>query len=165
MLSGYKSYQKTGLLLVLLLLSCAHYDDSSPSRLLMQANMAAFDRQYEEALDLLQEATRMDPDYVQAWMSKGMVYRRLQNDELARKCYEVAQLLYYKKHLAAPDNIDFIKGYAESLSLLGRKDEAMTFLDQSIFRLPGEQSLVYFKEMLRQFNSPGFDQHTGTDKK
>lgn len=126
--------------------------------------MAAFDRQYEEALDLLQEATRMDPDYAQAWMSKGMVYRRLQDDRLAGKCYEVGQLLYYKKHLAAPDNIDFIKGYAEALSLLGRKDEAMVFLDQMIARQPGEKSLVYFKEMLKQPNPLAVDPDHGIEE-
>lgn len=163
--SGDTSYRMPVLLLVLLFVSCAHYDDSSPGRLLLQANMAAFDRQYEEALGLLQEATRMDPDYVQAWMSKGMVYRRLQNDTLARKCYEVAQLLYYKKHLAAPDNIDFIKGYAEALSLLGRKKEAMMFLDQAIARRPREKALVYFKEMLKQPNPLGFEPNSGSGEK
>jgi tetratricopeptide (TPR) repeat protein len=155
---------KAGFLLLLLLWmpSCAHQDESSANRLLLQANMAAFDRQYEEALDLLQAATKNDPEFAPAWLSKGMVYRRLQNDPLAAKCYEVAQLLYRKKHMASPDNIDYIKGYAEALSLMGRKEESMKILDEAIARFPRERALLSFKEAIKRPHPLGFDQPAGT---
>lgn len=157
-----RSHKAGFLLLLLCILSCAHQDDGSANRLLLQANMAAFDRQYEEALDLLQAATKNDPEFAPAWLSKGMVYRRLQNDPLAAKCYEVAQLLYRKKHMSSPDNIDYIKGYAEALSLLGRKEEALKLLDTAIARFPRERALLSFKEVIKRPHPLGFDQPVGT---
>ena len=160
-------YRKIGFLLLpaaFLIFACAHQEESPANRLLLQANMASFDRQYDEALTLLQAATKKDPEFAAAWLSKGMVYRRLQNEKLARMCYEAAQILYQKKFESSPDNIDYIKGYAEALSLSGKKKESMNVLDEAIARLPQERSLISFKEVIKRPNPLGFDQFTDTVK-
>jgi len=158
--TGLEKNQKIGLLLLVLfiLLSCSHTDTGSVKTLWLQANMASFERQYDEALALLQEATKKDPEFAPAWLSKGMVYKRLKNEELARKCYEVALLLYQKKHDASPENMDYVKGYAEALSLLGFKEESMKVLDEAIAGFPQEKDLLSFKEVMKRPHPLGFNQ-------
>lgn len=160
MWTGLENNQKIALFLLVLffLLSCSHTDTGSVKTLWLQANMASFERKYDEALDLLKEANKKDPEFAPAWLSKGMVYKRLQDEDLARKCYEVALLIYQKKHSASPENLDYVKGYAEALSLLGFKEESMRVLDKAIARFPREKDLLSFKEVMKRPHPLGFNQ-------
>jgi len=153
--------KKKGLFLMsmVLLLACAHQQDTgSVKTLWLQANLASYERQYDEALTLLQAATKKDPDFAPAWLSKGMVYKRLGNEKLSKKCYEVSALLYQKKHAYDPDDIDYIKGYAEALSLLGYKQKAMKVLDEAIAKFPREKNLISFQAVIKRPNPLGFNQ-------
>jgi tetratricopeptide (TPR) repeat protein len=164
LLRWFEKNRKTdlSLLVMLFLFSCAHSNPESGAvkNLWLQANVASFERRYDEALSLLQKATKKDPEFADAWLSKGMVYKRIQNDELARKCYEVALLLYQEKHGSSPENMDYVKGYAEALSLLGYKKESISVLDKAMARFPQEKDLLYFKEVMKRAHPLGFNQST-----
>lgn len=152
--------KKVGLFLMSMtfLLSCSHHNNGAVKKLWLQANLASFERQYDKALKLLQTATKQEPTFAAAWLSKGMVYKRLKNDILARKCYEVALLLYQKKYKYEPENTDYLKGYAEALSLLGYKEKSIQILDKAIAGFPQEKSLLSFKEVMKRPNPLGFGQ-------
>jgi len=164
MWTGFEKNQKNGLFLLVMifLFSCSHAETGSVKTLWLQANMASFERQYDEALALLQEATKKDPEFAPAWLSKGMVYKKMQKEEIAGKCYEVALLLYQKKHDSFPENVDYAKGYAEALSLLGFKKESVKVLDETIAKFPQDKDLLSFKEMMKRAHPLGFNQSTNT---
>jgi len=45
---------------------------------------------FDEAIDMLHEVTKADPDHLQAWNAKAMLYRIVGNKKMADLCRETA---------------------------------------------------------------------------
>ena len=114
----------------------------------MEATKASFERKHVKALLLLQEATKTDPEFAPAWMSKGMLYVALEQNEKAKECYEEARKIYEKQYERQPDNVDIIKDYVEVLWLLGDKKESLRVLNRAIQKFSEDNTLPVFKKMI-----------------
>jgi len=154
--------KKTILILffVLISISCVSHNTSKAKKIWLVATHASFERKHTKALLLLQEATKTDPEFAPAWMSKGMVYVALKQDKKAKECYEEALKIYEKQVEREPDNIDLIKEYAEVLSLLGDKKGSIRILNMAIKQFPKDKTLPLFKKMILKSSEREINQHT-----
>lgn len=133
---------------ILFLISCGYHNTGKAKKIWLSATKASFERKHAKALLLLQEATKADPEFAPAWMSKGMVYTALNQNQKAMECYEEALKIYEKQIEREPDNIDLIKQHAEVLSLLGDKKGSVRILNRAIKQFPEDETLPIFKKMI-----------------
>ena len=52
---------------------------------------------FAEAIDVLHEVTKADPDHLQAWNAKAMLYRIVGNKKMADLCKETARSIVSNK--------------------------------------------------------------------
>ncbi|MFO7560090.1 MAG: tetratricopeptide repeat protein [Desulfobacterales bacterium] len=133
---------------ILILISCGYHNTGKAKKIWLAATKASFERKHAKALLLLQEATKADPEFTPAWMSKGRVYAALKQDQKAMECYEEALKIYEKQLEREPDNIDLIKEHAEVLLLLGDKKGSVRILNRAIKQFPEDETLPLFKKMI-----------------
>ncbi len=136
------------LFFILISISCVYHNTGRAKKIWMAATKASFERKHAKALLLLQEATKADPEFAPAWMSKGMVYGALNQNQKARESYEEALNIYEKQVEKEPDNIDLIKNHAEVLSLLGDTEGSVRILNRAIKKFPEDETLPLFKKMI-----------------
>ena len=145
---------------ILISTSCVSYNTNRAKKIWLEATEASFERKHDKALLLLQEATKTDPEFAPAWMSKGMVYVALKQNKKAKECYEEALKIYEKQFEREPDNIDLIKEYAEVLSLLGDKKGSVRILNRAIKKFPKDKTLPLFKKMILKSSEREIDRHS-----
>ena len=148
------------LLFLLIATSCVYHNTSKAKKIWLEATKASFERKHAKALLLLQETTKIDPEFAPAWMSKGMVYVALEQDQKAKECYEEALKIYEKQYEREPDNIDLIQDYAEVLSLLGDKKGSVRILNAAIKKFPKDKTFPLFKKMILKSSEREINQHS-----
>jgi len=145
---------------LLISISCVYHNTGKAKKIWLAATKASFERKHAKALLLLQEATKADPEFAPAWMSKAMVYVALKQNQKAKECYEEALKIYEKQVEKEPDNIDYIKEYAEVLSLLGDKKGSVRILNIAIKKFPEDETLPLFKKMILKSSEREINQHS-----
>lgn len=89
---------------------------------------------YREALSHLDEATRLDPSYTQAWFNRGVVLQRMGRLADAESSYQKALDI----------NPDFIPAYVNLASVMreqGQHDRALDILDRARKKAPGNSQV------------------------
>lgn len=114
--------------------------------LLMQwANAAMIERRYPSAIDFLNEAIALDPDYAEAWNRRATVYF-LRND-YAHAMYDINRTLELE-----PRHYGALTGMAAILRARGLKEQAMKAYEQALSIYPmmreAQKSLIDLTEEL-----------------
>jgi tetratricopeptide (TPR) repeat protein len=97
---------------------------------------------FGKAQSLSAEATRLNPQFAEAWVADGMVSARLGQFDRARQAYERALSLYQGKSRENPSNADSVFQQIFLLTLLGRSAEAETLLEQARKSHPDDNPLA-----------------------
>ncbi|KAB2680181.1 MULTISPECIES: tetratricopeptide repeat protein [Brucella/Ochrobactrum group] len=98
--------------------------------LLMQwANAAMLERRYPSAIDFLNEAIALDPEYAEAWNRRATVYF-LQKD-YAHAMYDINRTLELE-----PRHYGALTGMAAILRLRGLKEQALKAYEQALIVYP-----------------------------
>jgi len=98
--------------------------------LLMQwANTAMLERRYPSAIDFLNEAIALDPEYAEAWNRRATVYF-LQKD-YAHAMYDINRTLELE-----PRHYGALTGMAAILRLRGLKEQALKAYEQALIVYP-----------------------------
>ena len=98
--------------------------------ILMQwANTAMLERRYPSAIDFLNEAIALDPEYAEAWNRRATVYF-LQKD-YAHAMYDINRTLELE-----PRHYGALTGMAAILRLRGLKEQALKAYEQALIVYP-----------------------------
>jgi tetratricopeptide (TPR) repeat protein len=90
----------------------------------------------DNALKYLEEAAKVKPDTVLAWIELGFHFNRLQDYTKASE--------YFKKGLdVEPNNVECITLYAQSLDFAGNKEEAIKAYNKAMELNPEEKALPF----------------------
>jgi tetratricopeptide (TPR) repeat protein len=116
---------------------------ASRSQQLAGESAAAFNAEdYSKAQALAAEATRLKPQFAEAWVAYGMASVRLGQTDPAREAYGQALSLYQARHRQNPSDPDQAFQQIFVLSLLGRQADAEVLLKQSRIDYPQDQPLA-----------------------
>ena len=140
---------KTALLIVcstlLLFTSCRQSSrsaDSTNSKALAANSAAALNAQdYSKAQELAAQATRLDPEFAEAWVGYGMASVKLGQTDLARKAYERALSLHEVRLQQNPSDANQVFQQIFLLELLGRSDQATALLKRAQADHPNDQQI------------------------
>ena len=131
--------------LVAFLVSCspAHQPNiQSRSQQLASESAAAFNaKDYGKAQKLAVEATRIDPQFAEAWVGYGMASVRLEQTTIARQAYERALSLHQARHRQDPLDPNQVFQQIYLLVLLGRPAEAEKLLSQARTDYPNDEQI------------------------
>lgn len=99
--------------------------------LISEAQFALQIREYSRAEELFQRAITLREDFPEYWVLLGMARRRQDNLDGARKAYKHALELHKERYDREKKDEDLAQ-QAWVLALLGRTDDALKFLEQSL---------------------------------
>jgi hypothetical protein len=97
---------------------------------------------FGKAQSLSAEATRLDPQFAEAWVADGMASARLGQSDRARQVYERALSLYQGRSRENPSNANSVFQQIFLLTLLDRSAEAETLLEQARKNYPDDDQLA-----------------------
>ncbi|MBB5702935.1 tetratricopeptide (TPR) repeat protein [Ochrobactrum daejeonense] len=98
--------------------------------LLMQwANKAMLEHRYPSAIDFLNEAIALNPDYAEAWNRRATVY--FLKKDYAHSMYDISRTLELE-----PRHYGALTGMAAILRLRGLKEQAMKAYEQALIIYP-----------------------------
>jgi tetratricopeptide (TPR) repeat protein len=97
---------------------------------------------FDKAQSLSAEATRLDPQFAEAWVADGMASARLGQSDRARQAYERALSLYQGKSRENPSNADSVFQQIFLLTLLDRSADAEALLEQARKSYPDDDQLA-----------------------
>jgi Flp pilus assembly protein TadD len=133
-------------LAVALLTSCSsgsHDTTALTSQQLANESATAMNaKDYAKAHTMAKEATRIDPQFAEAWVSYGMASVSLGQTNQARHAYERALSLYQARHIQNPSDANPVFQQVFVLTLLGRPTEAQTLLKQAHADYPNDQQIT-----------------------
>lgn len=121
--------------------------ESSRSRELAAESAAAFiARDDVSAQKLAAEATRLDPEFAEAWVTYGMASIRLGQAERAREAYERALSLHETRHREHPAGSNHVAQQIFLLALLDRTAEAEALLQRARADYPNDPQVTRLAE-------------------
>jgi Flp pilus assembly protein TadD len=133
------------LLTFVLFTSCTQPSRSSAStdsKALAADSVVALNTQdYTKAQKLAAEATRLDPEFAEAWVGYGMASVKLGQTDRARKAYERALSLHQARLHQNPSDSDQVFQQIFLLALLGRSDEAESLLRRAHSDYPSDRQI------------------------
>jgi uncharacterized protein (TIGR03435 family) len=97
---------------------------------------------FGKAQSLSAEATRLDPQFAEAWVADGMASARLGQSDRARQVYERALSLYQGQSRENPSNANSVFQQIFLLTLLDQSAEAETLLEQARKNYPDDDQLA-----------------------
>jgi Flp pilus assembly protein TadD len=97
---------------------------------------------FERAQSLLGEATRLNPQFAEAWVGYGMASVRLGQLEEARTAYERALVLHQAQHQKNPTDANPVLQQIFLLVLLGQPAEAEILLQRARREHPNDPQLA-----------------------
>jgi tetratricopeptide (TPR) repeat protein len=97
---------------------------------------------FGKAQSLSAEATRLNPQFAEAWVADGMASARLGQFDRARQAYERALSLYQGRSRENPSNANSVFQQIFLLTLLDRSAEAETLLEQARKSYPDDDQLA-----------------------
>jgi tetratricopeptide (TPR) repeat protein len=80
---------------------------------------------YNEAIEYLNKAIRIDPEFGHAWYDKGYVLCNLEKHNESIKCFDKAIEIFYK-HIKGPDD----SNYPHIINIWHHKGQALDYLDR-----------------------------------
>ena len=101
---------------------------------------------YSKAQTLSLAATRIDPQFAEAWVGYGMASVRLGQSDQARQGYERALSIYQARHRQNPSDVNQLVQQIFLMALLDRPDEAEKMLRQAHVDFPKDQTLAKLAE-------------------
>ena len=120
--------------------------DSKPRQLAIDSAAAFNSKDYTNAQALAAEATKIDPQFAEAWVGYGMASVRLGQTDQAREAYERALSLHQAHHLQNPSDANQVVQQIFLLTLLGRPTESETLLKQAHTDYPSDQTITKLAE-------------------
>jgi len=118
-----------------LIASCAHAPSTtstSHSQQLASESAAAMNaKDYNKAQTLAAEATRLSPDFAEAWVEYGMASVRLGQVDQARRAYERALSLHQARYRQDPSDANQVCQQIFVLTLLDRSSEAEALMEKA----------------------------------
>jgi Flp pilus assembly protein TadD len=108
-------------------------------------------KDYAKAQTAAAEATRLDPQFEEAWVGYGMASARLGQADRARDAYEHALALHQARMLLASPDAGQVFQQIFLLSLLGRAGEAETLLSRARLVFPADPQISMLASNFSQF--------------
>ena len=90
---GHRAVLALGFVLVTLLVACGSAAEPSFDKALVALELG----QYERAIEDLNEAIRLDPQYAKAYFNRGVIYERLGKSTEAERNFAKAKELGYER--------------------------------------------------------------------
>ena len=118
-------------------------DKLKAENLVSEAQFSMQIREYSRAEELYKKAIEVRGDFPEYWVALGMARRHQDNKDGARDAYKKALKLVEDRYTDKKNEED-LGQKAWVLALLGRKDEALKFLDKSLKEHPDS---AYLKKM------------------
>lgn len=119
-----------------------HSSVSADSKALAGDSAAALNAQdYSKAQRLAAEATRLAPEFAEAWVGYGMASVKLRQTDRAREAYERALSLHQARLRQSPSDSNQVFQQIFLLALLGRSDEAESLLKRAHSDYPNDQQI------------------------
>lgn len=144
------NHRTIGILALSLLTSCTDSPSSTTKtraqEFASQSSIAFNAMDYAKAQSLAAQATKINPEFAEAWIGYGMASVRLQQNDVARKAYERALSLYQARQRADPDDANNELQQIFTLSLLRRTNEAAALLKQAKTDYPNDPQISRLAE-------------------
>ena len=115
-------------------------DKLKAENIVSEAQFSMQIHEYARAEDLFQKAIEVRDDYPEYWVALGMARRRQDNKDGAREAYKKA-LGYVEDRYVDKKNEEDLGQKAWILALLGRTDDALSFLNKSLKEHPDSEYL------------------------
>ncbi len=115
---------------------------ATPQKLLTESTAALHAKDYAKARTLAEQATRLAPQFAEAWVGYGMASVCLGEMDQARAAYERALSLHQARHRQNPTDANQVVQQVFLLTLLGRSDEAETLLKQASNDYPEDDQIA-----------------------
>ncbi|CAM2991612.1 tetratricopeptide repeat protein [Rariglobus hedericola] len=126
--------------------------------LMSEAQFAMQIREYSRAEELTQRALKLRDDVPEYWVSLGMVRRKQDNKDGARKAYKHALELHIDRY-KADKKPEELAQQAFVLGLLGKTEDAVKLLEKGLKEYPDSDIMKKMADprgLQRTFKSPEF---------
>ncbi|HEY9250492.1 MAG TPA: tetratricopeptide repeat protein [Rariglobus sp.] len=127
-----------------------------------EAEFAMQIREFARAEELIQRAIKLNDDVPEYWVRLGMVRRKQENKDGARKAYKQA-LELHSAHYKKTKEPKELAQQAFVLALLGRTDEALKLLEKGLKDHPDSPEMKKLADprgFPRTFQNPQFKELT-----
>jgi Flp pilus assembly protein TadD len=123
------------------------FDPNDPEKLVLLGQLLGQHGAFEDALDPLRQAAKLDPNAFEAWHNLGLSYFRLQRYQEARQPLEKAAALH-------PDFFDTLNLLGATLYMLGDDQAALPVMEQAHKLRPDDAQLTQALRQLQQSKPP-----------
>ena len=117
------------------------HDAQNHDALLALARLEDLHGNHNEAIQLARRAMQVNPGHITAYLMLGGML-------ITQGQHGIAADMYKKALELQPENIHAIQGYAKCLAQMGKREEAIVYIDKTLAQRPDDENMRYLRAAL-----------------